>query len=183
MCDCLLQNGKAFQLLEQKGCIARHRRKGTFVCEKKLKRNLNNLYNFTTEMHAIGLTPSSAVISFESVLPPWRSRPYPGKPKRLPLRHYQRTYWPPSRRSRGNLRSHKLKQAGSPAPHLPARQRCPQNHPHLPEHLRRNIRILHHHRPGRHEQIPNHPKQQRHAILPRNLGNLLHFRSKTKGLS
>lgn len=69
MCDCLLQNGKSFQFLEQEGCIARHRRKGTFVCEKKLKRNLNNLYNFTTEMHAIGLTPSSAVISFESVLP------------------------------------------------------------------------------------------------------------------
>lgn len=56
---------QAFQLLEQEGRIVRHRRKGSFVCEPKLKRNLNNLYNFSTEMRSMGIAPSSKVISFD----------------------------------------------------------------------------------------------------------------------
>lgn len=58
---------QAFQLLEQEGRIVRRRRKGTFVCEQKLKRSLNNLYNFTTEMKSLGIKPSSKVISFDVV--------------------------------------------------------------------------------------------------------------------
>lgn len=61
---------QAFQQLEQEGHIVRIRRKGTFVCEKKLKRNLNNLYNFTTEMIALGFKPTSNVIDFSVTCAP-----------------------------------------------------------------------------------------------------------------
>lgn len=58
---------KAMQLLEDEGRVVRKRRKGTYVCEQKLSRNLNNLYNFTTEMNALGIQPSSKLISFETI--------------------------------------------------------------------------------------------------------------------
>lgn len=61
---------QAFATLEQDGKIIRKRRKGTFVCEPKLNRNLNNLYSFTTEMKSLGITPSSKIISFEEINPP-----------------------------------------------------------------------------------------------------------------
>ncbi|MEZ4628502.1 MAG: GntR family transcriptional regulator [Eubacteriales bacterium] len=51
---------QAFQMLEDEGVIVRKKRVGTRVCKPKLKRNLNNLYNFTTEMRALGFAPSSA---------------------------------------------------------------------------------------------------------------------------
>ena len=61
---------QAFQMLEDEGVIVRKKRVGTRVCKPKLKRSINNLYNFTTEMHALGLAPSSRLISFTSVRPP-----------------------------------------------------------------------------------------------------------------
>lgn len=61
---------QAFQMLEDDGLIVRKRRIGTRVCKPKLKRNLNNLYNFTTEMLALGLNPSSRVINFRTMHPP-----------------------------------------------------------------------------------------------------------------
>jgi len=61
---------QAFQMLEDEGVIIRKKRVGTRVCKPKLKRNINNLYNFTTEMHALGLAPSSRLISFSTVHPP-----------------------------------------------------------------------------------------------------------------
>lgn len=61
---------QAFQMLEDEGVIIRKKRVGTRVCKPKLKRSINNLYNFTTEMHALGLAPSSRVISFTTVRPP-----------------------------------------------------------------------------------------------------------------
>lgn len=61
---------QAFLMLEDEGVIIRKKRVGTRVCKPKLKRNINNLYNFTTEMHAMGLAPSSRVISFTTVHPP-----------------------------------------------------------------------------------------------------------------
>ncbi len=61
---------QAFQMLEDEGVIARKKRVGTRVCKPKLKRNINNLYNFTTEMVGLGLAPSSKVISFTTVHPP-----------------------------------------------------------------------------------------------------------------
>jgi GntR family transcriptional regulator len=63
---------QAFSMLEDEGVIVRKKRVGTRVCKPKLKRNINNLYNFTTEMHLFGLTPSSKVISFTTVHPPAR---------------------------------------------------------------------------------------------------------------
>ena len=61
---------QAFQMLEDEGVIVRKKRVGTRVCKPKLKRSINNLYNFTTEMHALGLAPSSKVLSFTTVHPP-----------------------------------------------------------------------------------------------------------------
>lgn len=61
---------QAFQMLEDEGVIVRKKRVGTRVCKPKLKRSINNLYNFTTEMHALGLVPSSKVLSFTTVHPP-----------------------------------------------------------------------------------------------------------------
>lgn len=61
---------QAFQLLEDEGVIVRKKRVGTRVCKPKLKRNINNLYNFTTEMHAMGLAPSSRILSFSTIHPP-----------------------------------------------------------------------------------------------------------------
>lgn len=60
---------QAFQMLEDEGVIVRKKRVGTRVCKPKLKRSINNLYNFTTEMHALDLMPSSKVISFTTVRP------------------------------------------------------------------------------------------------------------------
>lgn len=60
---------QAFQILEREGFIVRKRGKGTFVCEQKLKRSLNNYYNFTSEMRILGLKPSSRVLRFETVKP------------------------------------------------------------------------------------------------------------------
>lgn len=60
---------QAFQILEREGYIIRRRGKGTFVCEQKLKRSLNNYYNFTAEMRMLGLKPSSRVLRFEVIKP------------------------------------------------------------------------------------------------------------------
>ena len=61
---------QAFQVLEDEGVIVRKKRVGTRVCKPKLKRSISNLYNFTTEMFALGLAPSSKVLSFTTVHPP-----------------------------------------------------------------------------------------------------------------
>ena len=55
----------ALNQLEHEGRIVRRRGKGTFICEPKLYRNLNNLYNFSNEMISLGMSPSSDVIRFE----------------------------------------------------------------------------------------------------------------------
>lgn len=60
---------QALGLLEDEGVIVRRRRAGTRVCKPKLNRSLNNLYNFTTEMHALGLTPTSRVVRFRTIHP------------------------------------------------------------------------------------------------------------------
>jgi GntR family transcriptional regulator len=61
---------QAFQLLEDDGVIVRKKRVGTRVCKPKLKRSLDSLYNFTTEMRAMGLEPSSRIVSFATVKAP-----------------------------------------------------------------------------------------------------------------
>lgn len=60
---------KTFAQLEADGLIVRKRGKGTFVAEPKLKRNLNNLYNFSTEMRMLGFKPLSRLIAFDLIKP------------------------------------------------------------------------------------------------------------------
>lgn len=61
----------ALTLLESEGVLARRRGKGTYVTKPKLKRGLNNLYNFSTEMRMLGLLPKSELISFELIKAPF----------------------------------------------------------------------------------------------------------------
>lgn len=61
---------QAYSILEHDGVIVRKRGIGTIVCEPKLKRSLNNLYNFSSEMRILGLTPSSYVLRFKTINPP-----------------------------------------------------------------------------------------------------------------
>ena len=63
---------KALSVLEDEGIVIRKRGKGTFVVKPKLKRGLNNLYNFSTEMRILGLEPHSEVISFEVTKPSFK---------------------------------------------------------------------------------------------------------------
>lgn len=60
---------KAFTQLEHEGKILRKQGIGTIVCEPKLRRNLNTLYNFSSEMVGLGIKPSSDVLKFEVTKP------------------------------------------------------------------------------------------------------------------
>jgi GntR family transcriptional regulator len=55
--------------LESEGFVVRRRGKGTFLCKPKMKRNLNNIYSFSTEMRQLGLDPSSKFIGFDKIKP------------------------------------------------------------------------------------------------------------------
>lgn len=50
--------------LEREGRLTRRRGKGTYVTVPKLRRSLNNMYNFSLEMNMMGQKPSSQLISF-----------------------------------------------------------------------------------------------------------------------
>lgn len=54
---------QAINLLVDEGLLVRYRAKGTFVSERKLTRRLNHLYNFTSDMKSIGMTPSSTILN------------------------------------------------------------------------------------------------------------------------
>lgn len=58
---------QAMNLLVAEGDLVRYRARGTFVCEKKLTRKLNHLYNFSSDMADVGMTPSSIVLKSEIV--------------------------------------------------------------------------------------------------------------------
>ncbi len=60
---------KTMEILEQESRIVRRRGKGTIVSTPKLKRSLNNMYNFSMEMRILGLQPKSKMISFSEVNP------------------------------------------------------------------------------------------------------------------
>jgi GntR family transcriptional regulator len=55
--------------LDAAGLVVRRRGKGTFLSKPKMKRNLNNIYSFSTEMRELGLDPSSKFIGFEKIKP------------------------------------------------------------------------------------------------------------------
>lgn len=58
---------QALNLLVEQGLLIRYRGKGTFVSEKKYSRSFNHLYNFSSDMESIGVTPSSTTIKQEVI--------------------------------------------------------------------------------------------------------------------
>jgi len=55
--------------LEAEGLVVRKQGRGTFVAEPKLRRKSDTVYSFTSEVNAMGMTPSSTLIEFEVVEP------------------------------------------------------------------------------------------------------------------
>lgn len=49
--------------LVDEGLIVRYRGKGTFIADQKMKRPINYLYNFTENIHSLGATPASKIIT------------------------------------------------------------------------------------------------------------------------
>ena len=47
--------------LVEEGLLVRYRGKGSFIASEKMRRNMNNLYDFTSDMIRLGVTPSSIV--------------------------------------------------------------------------------------------------------------------------
>lgn len=58
---------QALHELELIGVIERKRGLGTFISSPKLSRNIGNLYSFSSEMRALGKTPSSNIIEFKLI--------------------------------------------------------------------------------------------------------------------
>jgi GntR family transcriptional regulator len=56
---------QAISILVEQGQLIRYRGKGTFISEQKFQRHLNRLYNFTGDMTAMGITPSSRTLKQE----------------------------------------------------------------------------------------------------------------------
>lgn len=53
---------KAMDQLVKEGTITRHRGRGSFIAQPKLRRSLNYLYNFTDNMKELGVKPHSVVL-------------------------------------------------------------------------------------------------------------------------
>lgn len=60
---------QAIGALEGEGMVVRKQGRGTFVSEPKLHRKTDTVYSFTSEISAMGLTPSSTLLEFD-VIPP-----------------------------------------------------------------------------------------------------------------
>ncbi|MEG1107812.1 MAG: GntR family transcriptional regulator [Oscillospiraceae bacterium] len=60
---------QAIGSLETEGLVVRKQGRGTFVAEPKMRRKTENVYSFTSEISAMGLTPSSTLIEFEVIAP------------------------------------------------------------------------------------------------------------------
>ena len=56
---------QAINLLVEQGLLQRYRGKGTFVSKQRFNRNMTHLYNFSHDMAAIGVKPSSKVLKVE----------------------------------------------------------------------------------------------------------------------
>ncbi len=54
---------QAMNQLCEEGLVVRHRGRGSFVADKKLHRPINYLYNFTENMHEMGIQANSIVLS------------------------------------------------------------------------------------------------------------------------
>lgn len=55
--------------LEAEGLVVRRQGRGTFVAEPKMRRMTETVYSFTSEISAMGLTPSSTLIDFAVIEP------------------------------------------------------------------------------------------------------------------
>ncbi len=61
---------QAIGTLESEGLVVRRQGKGTFIAEPKVRRRTESVYSFTSEINAMGKTPSSTIIEFEIITPP-----------------------------------------------------------------------------------------------------------------
>lgn len=62
---------QAITNLVSSGMLYREKGRGTYVSTPKLEQPLNGLTSFTEDMRARGLTPSSKIIKFEQIIPPF----------------------------------------------------------------------------------------------------------------
>lgn len=73
LCNCLNISRstvrQAIGTLESEGLVVRRQGKGTFVAEPKMRRRTENVYSFTSEISAMGMTPSSTIIEFNIIDP------------------------------------------------------------------------------------------------------------------
>ena len=60
---------QAIGALEADGLVVRKQGRGTFVAEPKMRRKTETVYSFTSEISAMGLTPSSTLIDFDVIDP------------------------------------------------------------------------------------------------------------------
>ncbi|PJG82481.1 GntR family transcriptional regulator [Caviibacterium pharyngocola] len=58
---------QAMDALYKKGIVQKIRGKGTFIASEKIQRNINQVYNFSESMTALGHQPSSIVLSSEII--------------------------------------------------------------------------------------------------------------------
>lgn len=56
---------RAIRNLEKEGLVYKKQGKGSFIAEPKLRRNLSNVYSFTSDMKKQGLKPSSEILEFK----------------------------------------------------------------------------------------------------------------------
>lgn len=61
---------QAIGTLEAEGLVVRRQGKGTFIAEPKIRRRTESVYSFTSEINAMGKTPSSTITEFSIISPP-----------------------------------------------------------------------------------------------------------------
>lgn len=61
---------QAIGTLAMEGLVVRRQGKGTFIAEPRVRRRTESIYSFTSEINAMGKTPSSSIIEFEIITPP-----------------------------------------------------------------------------------------------------------------
>ena len=59
----------AIGALADEGLVVRRQGLGTFVAEPKVRRKTENVYSFTSEIRAMGMTPSSTILEFDVIQP------------------------------------------------------------------------------------------------------------------
>ena len=60
---------QAIGILESEGLVVRKQGRGTFAAAPKVRRRTEHVYSFTSEISAMGMTPSSTLIEFNVITP------------------------------------------------------------------------------------------------------------------